>query len=57
MVGRFSAVTGPAIWAGIFWLTVQVLGMEPRIGQGVGILLLGLQMFVGWLILRKVPLR
>jgi UMF1 family MFS transporter len=57
MVGRFSAVTGPAIWAGIFWFTVQVLGMEPRIGQGVGILLLGLQMFVGWLILRKVPLR
>ncbi|MDX9739996.1 MAG: MFS transporter [Gammaproteobacteria bacterium] len=57
MVGRFSAVTGPAIWGGIFWFTVQVLGLEPRIGQGIGILLLGLQMFVGWLILRKVSLR
>jgi UMF1 family MFS transporter len=57
MVGRFSAVTGPAIWAGIFWFTVQVLGLEPRVGQGVGIVLLGLQMFVGWLILRKVPAR
>lgn len=56
MVGRFSAVTGPALWAGIFWFTVQVLGLEPRIGQGVGIILLGLQMFVGWLILRKVRL-
>jgi UMF1 family MFS transporter len=56
MVGRFSAVTGPAIWAGIFWFTVQVLGVEPRIGQGIGILLLGLQMLVGWLILRKVSL-
>lgn len=56
MVGRFSAVTGPALWAAIFWFTVQVLGLEPRIGQGVGIILLGLQMFIGWLILRKVRL-
>lgn len=54
MVGRFSAITGPMIWALIFWITVQGLGMEPRVGQGVGILLLVIQMFIAWLILRKV---
>lgn len=54
MVGRFSAITGPVTWALIFWFTVQVLGMEPRVGQGVGILLLVAQMFIAWIILRKV---
>lgn len=55
MVGRFSAITGPASWALIFWFTVQVLGLEPRVGQGVGILVLVLQMAIAWIILRKVP--
>ena len=54
MVGRFSAITGPATWALIFWVVVRVMGMEPRIGQGVGILPLVAQMFVAYLILRKV---
>jgi len=54
MVGRFSAITGPATWALIFWLVVGVMGMEPRIGQGVGILVLVAQMFVAYIILRKV---
>ncbi len=55
MVGRFSAITGPASWALIFWFTVHVLGMEPRLGQSVGILVLVLQMLIAWIILRKLP--
>jgi MFS transporter, UMF1 family len=54
MVGRFAAITGPATWALIFWLTVRVLGLEPRVGQGLGILTLVAQMFVAYLILRRV---
>ena len=40
MVGRFSAITGPLIWAGVSWPTVSVIGMPPRIGQGIGVLVL-----------------
>ena len=55
MVGRFSAITGPASWALILWFTVQVLGMEPLVGQSVGIIVLVVQMLVAWIILRKLP--
>ncbi|MCX6543004.1 MAG: MFS transporter [Acidobacteria bacterium] len=40
MVGRFSAITGPLIWAGVTWLTVSVIGLPPRVGQGIGVLVL-----------------
>jgi UMF1 family MFS transporter len=54
MVGRFSAITGPAIWAGVTWLTIQTFGMRPRVGQGIGVLsLLGL-MIVSYVILQPV---
>jgi UMF1 family MFS transporter len=55
MVGRFSAITGPASWALIFWFVVHVLGLEPLTGQSVGILVLVLQMLIAWIILRKLP--
>jgi UMF1 family MFS transporter len=54
MVGRFSAITGPVIWALIFWFMVQVLGMAPHVGQGFGIVCLVMQMFIAWLIVRKI---
>jgi len=54
MVGRFSAITGPAIWAGITWLTIQTFGLEPRVGQGIAILALLVLMIVGYVILRPV---
>lgn len=54
MVGRFSAITGPLIWAGVTYLTVQRMGLLPRVGQGIGVLIL-LGMIVGsWAILRPV---
>lgn len=43
MVGRFSAITGPLIWAGVAWICIGQLGMSPARGQGVGVfVLLGL---------------
>jgi hypothetical protein len=54
MVGRFSAITGPAIWAGITFVTIRSLGLEPAVGQGIGVLtLLGL-ILVSYAILRPV---
>ncbi|HRN52913.1 MAG TPA: MFS transporter [Gemmatimonadaceae bacterium] len=40
MVGRFSAITGPVIWAFVAWLCIGQLGMSPAKGQGVGVLVL-----------------
>ena len=54
MVGRFSAITGPAIWAGVTWLTIQKLGLQPRVGQGIGVLTLLVLVFVSYAILRPV---
>jgi MFS transporter, UMF1 family len=54
MVGRFSAVSGPATWAVILYLTVRWWGLEPQVGQGVGVLVLLLQIFVALWILRRV---
>lgn len=40
MVGRFSAITGPVIWAFVAWLCIGQLGMSPARGQGIGVLVL-----------------
>lgn len=40
MVGRFSAITGPVIWAFVAWLCIGKLGMTPAKGQGIGVLVL-----------------
>jgi UMF1 family MFS transporter len=54
MVGRFSAITGPGIWALVAFITIQKLNLEPRVGQGIGIfILLGL-VILSQFILRKV---
>ncbi len=54
MVGRFSAITGPGIWAAVTYITVQQLGLAPRVGQGIGILTLLTLVLVSYTILRKV---
>ena len=54
MVGRFSAITGPAIWAGVTYVTNQRLGMKPHEGQGVGVFLLVTMILIGLAILRPV---
>ncbi len=54
MVGRFSAITGPALWAAVTWLTVQRLGLEPAVGQGIGVLTLLVLMVLSYWILAPV---
>ncbi len=40
MVGRFSAITGPLIWAGVAYVCIERMGMSPEKGQGIGVLVL-----------------
>ena len=54
MVGRFSAITGPAIWALVTYLTIQVFGLEPRVGQGIGVLVLLTLVVISYVILQPV---
>ena len=54
MVGRFSNITGPIIWAIITYITIQLLGMEPQVGQGIGVLVLLILVVVSYVVLRPV---
>ena len=54
MVGRFSNITGPAIWALVTALTIDLLGLEPRVGQGIGVLVLLALVITSYVILRPV---
>jgi len=54
MVGRFSAVTGPLIWAGVSWLTISVFGLAPHVGEGIGVLTLLVLIVVSYVILQPV---
>lgn len=54
MVGRFSAITGPAIWAGTTWLFVENLGLSVVNGEAIAILLMLGMVIVSYSILRKV---
>lgn len=51
MVGRFSAIIGPGIWAFVAWLFIGQLGMAPTKGQGIGVLvLLGMVLLSRWIL-------
>jgi MFS transporter, UMF1 family len=51
MVGRFSAITGPLIWALVTWICNAQLGMTPARAQGVGVIvLLGLIVISRWIL-------
>jgi len=54
MVGRFSNITGPAIWALMAFLTIRLGGLPPRVGQGIGVLALLLLMLTSYIILQPV---
>jgi UMF1 family MFS transporter len=54
MVGRFSAITGPLIWAIVTRLTIGAFGMEPNVGQGIGVLVLLALIVVSYVILQPV---
>lgn len=54
MVGRFSAITGPLIWSAMAFLTIQTLGLQPRTGQGIGVLALLVLVIISYTILQKV---
>ena len=53
MVGRFSAITGPLIWAIVAKLTIE-RGMPAAQGQGVGIVVLVALVFLSIWILAPV---
>lgn len=54
MVGRFSAITGPILWAASTYLTIQVLHLAPRVGQGLSVIVLMAMVVVSWFILRPI---
>ncbi len=54
MVGRFSATTGPLIWAGVTSLTIRVFGLQPRVAQGLGVLVLLSFILASYVILQPV---
>lgn len=54
MVGRFSAITGPLIWAAIVHAAVDWSGLAPLTGQALAIVSLLVMTIVGYVILRPV---
>jgi UMF1 family MFS transporter len=54
MVGRFSAIIGPALWAGIFVLATKKFGLTELRAQGLCILSLLLMILLSQFILRPV---
>lgn len=54
MVGRFSAVTGPALWGLTTYITVERMGMPAITGQAIAILTLLAMVLVSVVILRPV---
>ncbi|MHB1070506.1 MAG: MFS transporter, partial [Gemmatimonadaceae bacterium] len=54
MVGRFSAITGPFIWALVAKATIESGWLQPAQGQGVGVIVLMLLVILSYGILRKV---
>jgi UMF1 family MFS transporter len=54
MVGRFSAITGPFIWALVAKATIESGWLQPAQGQGVGVIVLMLLVIVAYGVLRKV---
>ena len=54
MVGRFSAVTGPAVWAFTTYIVVERMGKAEITGEGFAVITLLLMVVVSLLILRTV---
>ena len=54
MVGRFSAITGPILWAASTYLTIQVLDLAPRVGQGLSVIVLMMMVVLSYFILQPI---
>src|SRR5690348_16926090 len=54
MVGRFSAVTGPLLWAATTYIVVERSGMPVLTGEAFAILSLLAMVIVSFIILRRV---
>jgi UMF1 family MFS transporter len=54
MVGRFSAITGPLLWSGIYYVAVIRSGARPLTGQALALLSLMLMVAVSYVILKPV---
>lgn len=54
MVGRFAAITGPAVWALVTYVTNERMGMVPRIGEGIAVIFLLGMVILGYTILQPV---
>ena len=54
MVGHFSAITGPFIWALVAQVTIESGWMKPAQGQGVGVIVLMMLVLLSYGILRRV---
>ncbi len=54
MVGRFSAITGPALWALSTSIAIEFFDLAPHRAQGYSVLVLLTLVIVGYLILRPV---
>ena len=55
MVGRFSAITGPLLWAAILFVAVERTGLPVLRGQALAIASLLAMTLIGFVILRKLP--
>jgi UMF1 family MFS transporter len=54
MVGRFSAITGPLIWAGVSWLTITLFHLPAHVGEGIAVLTLLVLIVISAVILQPV---
>ena len=54
MVGRFSAITGPALWAATTYFLVERSGLHVLVGEGAAILVLLAMIVVSYRILRPI---
>ena len=54
MVGRFSAVIGPLIWAIVTGVTSKGFGLPAHVGEGIGVLVLLALILVSYVILKPV---
>jgi UMF1 family MFS transporter len=54
MVGRFSAITGPIIWAAVTSLAIQGFSRTPLAAQGIAVLVLLLLVIASYVILQPV---
>lgn len=54
MVGRFSAITGPLLWAISTRVAIRTFGLEPRVGQGISVIVLMTMVVASYIILQPI---